>query len=41
MEGLAFSFHPQPQFSNNMGQHNEVHAQVSKIGYFIYLVLII
>lgn len=32
MEGLAFSFHPQPQFSTNMGQHNEVHAQVEVDG---------
>ncbi|WOH11812.1 hypothetical protein DCAR_0831305 [Daucus carota subsp. sativus] len=32
MEGLAFSFHPQPQFSTNMGQHNEVYAQVEVDG---------
>lgn len=32
MEGLAFSFQPQPQFSTNMGQHNEVYAQVEVDG---------
>lgn len=28
MEGLGMSFQPQPQVSNNMGQNNELYAQV-------------
>lgn len=31
MEGLGLAFQPQPQFSANMGQKNEVYAQVSQI----------